>query len=84
MVEIVSFPKQTERLHAPEHVVRFPATRLDRARKILDGQAFDDCYLERLITGRMAVDHEGKMIAVFPSEELAAGFLLAMEILHRN
>ena len=64
----------------PRYTVRFPVKKLNLARNLLGGEIYRHCYLERLPSGAMMVDHEGKMVGVFPSEDLAVAFRVAMEI----
>lgn len=75
MVQLFQFPDRP-RIHqiSPRHRVKFPAGIIRAVRRMLDGARYEDCYLERIADGRMAVDHAGNMFAVFPSAELALVF----------
>lgn len=75
MVQLFHFPERP-RAHriSPRHRVKFPVGIIQVVRHILDGARYEDCYLERIADGRMAVDHAGNMFAVFPSADLALVF----------
>ena len=80
MVEIFRFPETRFRLPLPaRHTARFPATAIDVARDLLAAK-FPDACLEQLSNGKMAVDHEGKMVAIFSSPDAALAFTAAMSL----
>lgn len=75
MVQLFQFPdrSRTHRI-SPRHRVKFPAGVLKIVRHMLDRTGYEDCYLERIPDGRMAVDHAGNMFVLFPSAELSLVF----------
>ena len=80
MVEIFRFPESRLRLPLPvRHTARFPANAIDVARDLLAAE-FPDACLEQLSNGKMVVDHQGKMVAIFPSDDSALAFRAAMSL----
>lgn len=76
MAQLFHFPARA-RTHRvlPEIRVKFAAPHIDAVRRLLDQSRFEDCYLERLPNRRMAVDHTGNMMVIFPSVSLAAALV---------
>lgn len=76
MAQLFQFPDRA-RTHnvLPAIRVKFEAADIHAVRRLLDQNRYADCYLERLPDLRMAVDHAGKMMVVFPSVAMAAGLM---------
>lgn len=75
MAQLFQFPERPRAHRIPSRYrVKFPAGIIESVRHMLDGARYEDCYLERIPDGRMAIDHAGNMFAVFPSAELALVF----------
>lgn len=76
MAQFFQFPGRT-RTHRvlPMIRVKFDAAWVGAVRRVLDRSQYEDCYLERLPDLRMAVDHTGKMMVIFPSVALAIALM---------
>ncbi len=76
MAQLFQFPDRA-RTHRvlPNIRVKFEAANVAAVRRLLDRSRYPSCYLKRLPDRRMAVDHGGNMMVIFPSVALAAALM---------